>query len=136
VPTLNQLFKRQRFSVFLAKHRRRVRATKALGQRPQRRGTCLKVSIVKPKKPNSAQRKVARISFTSTLNITAAIPGIGHNVQQFSVVLVRGGHVRDIPGIRYKIIRGACDVSPVDKRLRGRSKYGVKKWKKPEKKKN
>jgi len=130
MPTLNQLFKRTAFSVFLLKHRRRVRATAALQQCPQRRGTCLKAEIVSPKKPNSAERKVAKILLTSKATIRAAIPGEGHNVQQFSSVLVRGGHVRDIPGIRYKIIRGVGDVSGVAQRARGRSKYGTKQWKK------
>jgi len=117
----------------LARHRQKIRATKALEGKPQRFGTCVKVNIVKPKKPNSAQRKVARISFSANLNIVAAIPGIGHNIQQFSVVLIRGGHVRDIPGVRYKIIRGVGDASPVEKRIRARSKYGVKQWKKVDK---
>jgi len=130
MPTLTQLFKRVSFSVFLAKHRRRVRATKALNFCPQKRGTCLKAEIVSPKKPNSAERKIARILLTSRATIRAAIPGEGHNVQQFSSVLVRGGHTRDIPGIRYKIIRGVGDVSGVAQRARGRSKYGTKQWKK------
>jgi small subunit ribosomal protein S12 len=130
MPTLTQLFKRVSFSVFLKQHRVRVGATRALAKCPQKRGTCLKTEIVSPKKPNSAERKIARILLTSKATIRAAIPGEGHNVQQFSSVLVRGGHTRDIPGIRYKIIRGVGDVSGVAQRSRGRSKYGTKQWKK------
>ena len=130
MPTINQLFKRQKFSLFLTRHKRRIRATKALHFCPQRRGTCLKTEIVNPKKPNSAERKIAKIYLTSKFTIRAAIPGIGHNVQQFSSVLIRGGHVRDLPGIRYKIIRGAGDVVGVLNRASSRSKYGTKQWKK------
>jgi len=130
MPTLTQLFKRTSYTTILLRHKQRVRATRALQFCPQRRGTCIKTEIVSPKKPNSAERKIARILLTSRQTIRAAIPGEGHNVQQFSSVLVRGGHVRDIPGIRYKIIRGACDISGVAQRARGRSKYGTKQWKK------
>lgn len=130
MPTLTQLFKRVSYTTLLKVHRRRVRATKALRYCPQRRGTCLKTEIVSPKKPNSAERKIARIMLTTKAVVRAAIPGEGHNVQQFSSVLVRGGRVRDIPGIHYKIIRGACDISGVAQRSRGRSKYGTKQWKK------
>jgi small subunit ribosomal protein S12 len=130
MPTLNQRFKQSRTFFFFKTHRRRVRGTQALLYCPQRRGTCIKAEIVSPKKPNSAERKVAKLLLTTKFVIRAAIPGEGHNVQQFSSVLVRGGRVRDIPGIRYKIIRGVGDVSAVAQRARGRSKYGTKQWKK------
>lgn len=107
----------------------------ALQRCPQKRGVCLKVRIMKPKKPNSAQRKVARVRLSTQQAITAYIPGQGHNLQQYSVVLIRGGRVRDLPGIRYKIIRGALDAAGVQKRGQRRSKYGTKNWKRIEKKK-
>ena len=101
---------------------------------PQKKAICLKVRIMKPKKPNSAQRKVARVRLSTRQAITAAIPGQGHNLQQYSVVLIRGGRVRDLPGIRYKVIRGALDAVGVAKRGQRRSKFGTKNWKKLEKK--
>ena len=102
---------------------------------PQKRAVCIKVRIMKPKKPNSAQRKVARVKLTTQQVITAYIPGQGHNLQQYSVVLVRGGRVRDLPGIRYKIIRGVLDAAGVQKRGQRRSKFGTKNWSRLEKKK-
>jgi small subunit ribosomal protein S12 len=97
---------------------------------PQRRGVCTRVYTTTPKKPNSAIRKVARVRLTSGYEVTAYIPGIGHNLQEHSVVLVRGGRVKDLPGVRYHIIRGALDSVGVKNRFQGRSKYGVKKPKK------
>ena len=105
----------------------------ALQHCPQKKGICTKVRIMKPKKPNSAQRKVARLRLSTNKLITAAIPGEGHNLQQYSVVLVRGGRVRDLPGIKYKIIRGVFDAISVQKRGQRRSKFGTKNWKKNEK---
>ena len=99
----------------------------ALQSCPQRRGVCTRVYTTTPKKPNSALRKVARVRLTSGFEVTAYIPGIGHNLQEHSVVLVRGGRVKDLPGVRYHIIRGALDSVGVKDRTQGRSKYGVKK---------
>ena len=130
MPTLVQLFKRRSYTFILQRHRLRVRVTAALRGAPQKRGTCLKAEIVSPKKPNSAERKIARILLVNKVTVRVAIPGEGHNVQQFSSVLIRGGRVRDIPGIHYKIIRGVGDVSGVMQRARARSKYGTKQWKK------
>ena len=93
---------------------------------PQRRGVCLRVYTATPKKPNSALRKVARVRLTNGREITAYIPGVGHNLQEHSVVLVRGGRVKDLPGVRYHIVRGTLDTTGVDGRQRGRSKYGAK----------
>lgn len=118
----------------LVRHRRQVIKQKtkspALNGCPQRRGVCTRVYTTTPKKPNSAIRKVARVRLTSGYEITAYIPGIGHNLQEHSVVLVRGGRVKDLPGVRYHIIRGALDSVGVKNRFQGRSKYGVKKPKK------
>ena len=94
---------------------------------PQKRGVCIQVRTMTPKKPNSALRKVARVRLTNGMEITAYIPGEGHNLQEHSVVLIRGGRVKDLPGVRYHIIRGALDTAGVDERRRGRSKYGSKK---------
>ena len=102
----------------------------ALKSCPQRRGVCTRVYTTTPKKPNSAIRKVARVRLTSGFEVTAYIPGIGHNLQEHSVVLIRGGRVKDLPGVRYHIIRGALDSAGVKARTQGRSKYGVKKPKK------
>jgi small subunit ribosomal protein S12 len=102
----------------------------ALDSCPQRRGICLRVYTVTPKKPNSALRKVARVRLTSGFEVTAYIPGIGHNLQEHSVVLVRGGRVKDLPGVRYHIVRGTLDTAGVKDRVKSRSKYGVKKQKK------
>lgn len=94
---------------------------------PYKRGVCLKVSTTTPKKPNSALRKIARVRLTNGMEVTAYIPGIGHNLQEHSVVLIRGGRVKDLPGVRYHIVRGALDTDAVQNRKRGRSKYGAKK---------
>ena len=111
---------------------RRIRSTKknkspALINCPQRRGVCTRVYTRTPKKPNSAIRKVARVRLTSGFEVTAYIPGIGHNLQEHSVVLIRGGRVKDLPGVRYHIVRGTLDSGGVKDRVQGRSKYGVKK---------
>jgi len=100
------------------------------GQCPQRRGVCLQVRTVTPKKPNSALRKVARVRLTNGIEVTAYVPGEGHNLQEHSIVLIRGGRVKDLPGVRYHVIRGALDSSGVDARRQGRSKYGAKRPKK------
>ena len=121
MPTINQLIRKPRRPVV---DRSRVRD---LGQSPQRRGVCLIVKTVTPKKPNSALRKVARVRLTSGIEVTAYIPGIGHNLQEHSIVLVRGGRVKDLPGVRYKIVRGALDASGVANRKQARSRYGAKK---------
>jgi len=109
---------------------RRIAAPKskvpALGNSPQKRGVCTRVYTTTPKKPNSALRKVARVRLTSGIEITAYIPGVGHNLQEHSVVLVRGGRVKDLPGVRYHIVRGTLDSSGVDSRRQSRSKYGSK----------
>ncbi len=120
MPTLNQLVRFGRKS--------QVRKTKspALQGNPQRRGVCVRVYTTTPKKPNSALRKVARVRLTNSIEVTAYIPGIGHNLQEHSVVLVRGGRVKDLPGVRYKIVRGALDTSGVANRKTSRSKYGTK----------
>ena len=102
----------------------------ALKQCPQKRGVCTRVYTTTPKKPNSALRKVARVRLTSGIEVTAYIPGEGHNLQEHSVVLVRGGRVKDLPGVRYHIVRGTLDASGVDKRRQSRSKYGAKRPKK------
>jgi small subunit ribosomal protein S12 len=105
-------------------------ASPALKECPQRRGVCTRVYTTTPKKPNSALRKVARVRLTNGYEVTTYIPGIGHNLQEHSVVLVRGGRVKDLPGVRYHIVRGALDTSGVQNRNRGRSKYGAKRPKK------
>lgn len=102
----------------------------ALQKCPQRRGVCIRVFTTTPKKPNSALRKVARVRLTNHLEVNAYIPGEGHNLQEHSIVLARGGRVKDVPGVRYHIIRGALDTQGVEDRRRGRSKYGAKKPKK------
>nr|UOU82926.1 30S ribosomal protein S12 [Gaultheria nummularioides] len=121
MPTIKQLIRNTRQPI------RNVRKSPALVGCPQRRGRCTRVYTITPKKPNSALRKVARVKLTSGFEITAYIPGIGHNLQEHSVVLVRGGRVKDLPGVRYHIIRGTLDAVPVKDRRQGRSKYGVKK---------
>lgn len=120
MPTINQLIRNGR--------KRTTAKTKspALKSCPQRRGVCTKVMTLTPKKPNSALRKVARVRLTNGIEVTAYIPGIGHNLQEHSAVLVRGGRVKDLPGVRYHIVRGALDTLGVDGRKRGRSKYGTK----------
>jgi small subunit ribosomal protein S12 len=120
VPTLNQLVRKNRKKVT------RKSNSPALEGSPQKRGVCTRVSTTTPKKPNSALRKIARVRLTNGIEVTAYIPGIGHNLQEHSVVLVRGGRVKDLPGVRYHLIRGALDAAGVDNRKRGRSKYGSK----------
>jgi small subunit ribosomal protein S12 len=134
MPTINQLVRKGR--------KAKVRKTKApaMGRSynalkgrtkptnsPFKRGVCIKVSTTTPKKPNSALRKIARVRLTNQMEVTAYIPGIGHNLQEHSVVLIRGGRVKDLPGVRYHIVRGALDAAGVNNRKQGRSKYGAKK---------
>jgi len=124
LPTVNQLIR---------KGRRIIRAkpsTPALRRCPQKRGVCTRVYTSTPKKPNSALRKVARVRLTNTIEVTAYIPGEGHNLQEHSLVLIRGGRVKDLPGVRYHIIRGTLDAAGVADRKQSRSKYGAKKPKK------
>ncbi|MCX8125177.1 MAG: 30S ribosomal protein S12 [Spirochaetes bacterium] len=120
MPTINQLIRKGRSE--------KVKKSKspALKSCPQKRGVCTRVMTVTPKKPNSALRKVARVRLTNGIEVTAYIPGIGHNLQEHSAVLVRGGRVKDLPGVRYHIIRGALDALGVNDRKKGRSKYGTK----------
>jgi small subunit ribosomal protein S12 len=120
MPTINQLVKKGREKV-----KKKIK-TPALKGCPQRRGVCIRVYTSTPKKPNSALRKVARVRLTNGIEVTSYIPGIGHNLQEHSVVLIRGGRVKDLPGIRYHIIRGTLDSAGVEDRRRGRSKYGAK----------
>ena len=120
MPTIQQLVRKGRQS------KRRKEATPALKGAPQRRGVCTRVYTTTPKKPNSALRKVARVRLTSGSEITAYIPGEGHNLQEHSIVLVRGGRVKDLPGVRYHVVRGTLDANGVEKRRVSRSKYGVK----------
>ncbi len=124
MPTINQLVRKGR------KKRVEKSASPALKKCPQRRGVCTRVYTTTPKKPNSALRKVARVRLTSGLEVTSYIPGEGHNLQEHSVVLIRGGRVKDLPGVRYHIIRGKLDATGVDDRRQGRSKYGAKRPKK------
>ena len=121
MPTINQLVRRGR------KKPIKKRKARALDKCPQRRGVCLQVKTATPKKPNSALRKIARVRLTNNAEITAYIPGVGHNLQEHSLVLVRGGRVKDLPGVRYHILRGTHDASGVQNRRRSRSKYGTKK---------
>ncbi len=120
MPTINQLVKHGR-----TKQRRKM-AAPALQSSPQRRGVCTRVYTLTPKKPNSALRKVARVRLTNGIEVTTYIPGIGHNLQEHSVVLIRGGRVKDLPGVRYHIVRGTLDSIGVQDRKQGRSKYGAK----------
>ena len=120
MPTINQLIRKGR-----QKARKKVK-TPALQSCPQKRGVCVRVYTATPKKPNSALRKVARVRLTNGIEVTSYIPGVGHNLQEHSVVMIRGGRVKDLPGVRYHIIRGTMDTSGVDDRRRGRSKYGAK----------
>jgi small subunit ribosomal protein S12 len=121
VPTIAQLVRYGRQSL--------LRKTKspALRSCPQKRGVCVRVYTTTPKKPNSALRKVARVRLTNGMEVTAYIPGIGHNLQEHSIVMIRGGRIKDLPGVRYHIIRGTLDSTGVNDRRRGRSKYGTKK---------
>jgi small subunit ribosomal protein S12 len=121
VPTINQLVRKGREKVV------EKRKTPALGASPQKRGVCTRVYTSTPKKPNSALRKVARVRLTNQIEVTAYIPGEGHNLQEHSIVLIRGGRVKDLPGVRYHIVRGSMDTAGVSERRRGRSKYGAKK---------
>jgi len=120
LPTINQL----------VRHGRKVAKAKtkspALQSCPQRRGVCVRVYTQTPKKPNSALRKVARVRLTNGIEVTTYIPGVGHNLQEHSIVLIRGGRVKDLPGVRYHVIRGTLDTGAVDGRRRSRSKYGAK----------
>src|SRR5687767_8412425 len=120
MPTINQLVRRSRRDV---KEKEKAPALKA---NPQRRGVCTRVYTTTPKKPNSALRKVCRVRLTNQMEVTAYIPGEGHNLQEHSVVLVRGGRVKDLPGVRYKVVRGTLDAAGVSDRKKARSQYGVK----------
>ncbi len=134
MPTINQLKRRSRKSkgkkntapamttVFNTLKNKSVKS-----QGPFKRGVCLKVSTTTPKKPNSALRKIARVKLTNGMEVTAYIPGIGHNLQEHSIVMIRGGRVKDLPGVRYHVVRGVLDCAGVEGRKRGRSKYGAKK---------
>lgn len=121
MPTINQLVKKGRKVI------KKKSTAPAMDASPQKRGVCTRVSTTTPKKPNSALRKIARVRLTNGEEVTTYISGIGHNLQEHSVVLVRGGRVKDLPGVRYHLIRGALDSSGVDNRKQGRSKYGTKK---------
>ena len=121
MPTVSQLIRKGR------KRLAKKSNTPALARCPQRRGVCTRVYTTTPKKPNSALRKVARIRLTTGVEVTSYIPGEGHNLQEHSIVLIRGGRVKDLPGVRYHIIRGTLDAAGVDNRTQGRSKYGTKK---------
>ena len=123
MPTINQLVRKGRKEI------RKKNKAPALQANPQKRGVCTRVYTTTPKKPNSALRKVARVRLNSGVEVTAYIPGEGHNLQEHSIVLVRGGRVRDLPGVRYKIIRGALDAVGVKNRKQARSRYGAKKEK-------
>jgi len=120
MPTINQLVRKSRKSM------QEKSTAPALKNCPQKRGVCTRVYTTTPKKPNSALRKVARVRLTNSIEVTAYIPGIGHNLQEHSVVLIRGGRVKDLPGVRYHIIRGTLDSMGVNARRAGRSKYGAK----------
>ena len=121
MPTINQLVRKGRVAILTKKK------APALDACPQKRGVCTRVYTSTPKKPNSALRKVARVRLTNTMEVTAYIPGEGHNLQEHSIVLIRGGRVKDLPGVRYHIIRGTLDTSGVEDRRNSRSKYGAKK---------
>lgn len=138
MPTINQLIKKKRKKIikknkvpalvntFNAIKNRYVKLPKGA---PQKRGVAIKVSTTTPKKPNSALRKIARVRLTNGMEVTAYIPGIGHNLQEHSIVLIRGGRVKDLPGVRYHVIRGSLDTAGVQDRKKGRSRYGTKKEK-------
>lgn len=137
MPTISQLIRKGRKDVVyksksahlgIGYNSLKKRTTKI--NSPQKRGVCVSVRTVTPKKPNSALRKIARVRLTNGLEVNAYIPGIGHNLQEHSVVLIRGGRVKDLPGVRYHIVRGALDTAGVDNRMQSRSKYGTKKPKK------
>ncbi len=124
MPTINQLVRKGRKKV--------VKKSKspAMQANPQKRGVCTRVTTQTPKKPNSALRKIARVKLSNSFEVTAYIPGEGHNLQEHSIVLIRGGRVKDLPGVRYHIVRGALDTAGVDGRMKSRSKYGTKRPKK------
>jgi len=124
MPTINQLIRKGRKQI------KEKSNSPALQRCPQKRGVCLQVRTRTPKKPNSALRKIARVRLTNNIEVTAYIPGEGHNLQEHSIVMIRGGRVKDLPGVRYHIIRGMLDASGVESRRRGRSKYGAKRPKK------
>ncbi len=124
MPTINQLIKNERTV------QKNQTKSPALANCPQRRGVCTRVYTTTPKKPNSALRKVAKVRLSNGFEVISYIPGIGHNLQEHSVVLIRGGRVKDLPGVRYHIVRGVLDLQGVNGRLRGRSKYGTKRPKK------
>ena len=123
MPTISQLIRKQR--------RTKIKKSKspALTECPQRRGVCLQVKTMTPKKPNSALRKIARVRLSNRIEVTSYIPGEGHNLQEHSIVLVRGGRVKDLPGVRYHIVRGTLDTAGVNNRKKSRSKYGTKRAK-------
>ena len=124
MPTINQLIRKGRIRA------KKKNASPALKGNPQKRGVCTRVYTTTPKKPNSALRKVARVRLTNGMEVTAYIPGEGHNLQEHSIVLIEGGRVKDLPGVRYHIVRGALDTSGVNERTQRRSKYGAKRPKK------
>lgn len=124
MPTINQLIRKCRKSI------KKKSTAPALKNCPQKRGVCTRVYTATPKKPNSALRKVARVKLTNNTEVTAYIPGIGHSLQEHSIVLIRGGRIKDLPGVRYHIVRGALDSTGVSERKKARSKYGSKKQKK------
>lgn len=124
MPTIQQLVRKGREKIL------NRTASPALKQSPQKRGVCTRVYTTTPKKPNSALRKIARVRLSNKMEVTAYIPGEGHNLQEHSIVLIRGGRVKDVPGVRYHIIRGTLDTQGVANRLQGRSKYGAKRPKK------
>lgn len=133
MPTINQLVRQGRISSVkkstapaLGKNMNTLKKTLNDVNSPQKRGVCVAVKTVTPKKPNSALRKVARVRLTNGIEVTAYIPGVGHNLQEHSVVLIRGGRVKDLPGVRYHIVRGVLDTAGVANRGQGRSKYGAK----------
>ncbi|RKD24848.1 small subunit ribosomal protein S12 [Caminicella sporogenes DSM 14501] len=137
MPTINQLVRKGREKVekkstapALQRGFNSLKRVPTKMSSPQKRGVCTAVKTVTPKKPNSALRKVARVRLTNGIEVTAYIPGIGHNLQEHSVVLIRGGRVKDLPGVRYHIVRGTLDTAGVQNRMQGRSKYGTKKPKK------
>jgi small subunit ribosomal protein S12 len=120
LPTVNQLVRKGRIS------KKDKSKSPALERCPQKRGVCTRVFTTTPKKPNSAMRKVARIRLTNNIEVTGYIPGVGHNLQEHSIVLIRGGRVKDLPGVRYHVVRGTLDCEGVEDRTQGRSKYGSK----------
>ncbi|OGW10937.1 MAG: 30S ribosomal protein S12 [Nitrospinae bacterium RIFCSPLOWO2_12_39_16] len=124
MPTINQLIRKGREKV------KNKTSSPALNECPQKRGVCVRVYTTTPKKPNSALRKVARVRLTNKIEVTTYIPGVGHNLQEHAIVLIRGGRVKDLPGVRYHIIRGSLDTLGVQNRMQARSKYGAKRPKK------